>query len=153
MSTYIFPADEAARTFKGMCDGYLQQHGPNPVLQAEPTLPACREIVKAVLDAQLTAMFKWASPNRNELDNTIVRYFPGFDPRCIDEASAWFWSQIMDHLIIHINEWVELAVPQRTWVVWHTKMIGQDIALEEGSDYRVLDWMRRKERGEFEGHE
>lgn len=153
MSTYIFPAQNAARSLHAglMAEKLIFL---NPLLAGEvPTLEACYEIVQAIVDEQINGRMIWATLDQELIDKVIAKHLEHWDEPRYHGAVRHLYDNVVDPIYLQICEWISVVIPGKTWKVWYLRKVGRDLALEEGMDYRIMDWTRRKERGEFEGHE
>lgn len=124
----------------------------NPLIEREFTMEECREIVMAILEELLTERFLWVGAHGRHIDRVVQKFFPAYQSSGAGSSShSWdFFDQFIDPTVMVLTDWIHIAIPKRTWCVWHTKIIHGDLLLERGEDFRVVDWTRRKERGEFD---
>lgn len=119
-------------------------------------LTACYEIIKCVFDDLLSTRFLWC-PSTDRLDEVLTRHIPWHefsrpapdDPVDRIAIKDLYYEEILDAYILRIDQWLYQIVPHRTWDVWYLTQLGFELVLDKGPDYRVLDWTRRTESGEW----
>ena len=118
-------------------------------------LDTCVEIVTAVVLDRIADQMAWTkkSPgHRPHTEQTLSTVF-GLDfksPMNPDDRVTDFLRFVMFPLEESIERWIQSAIPKKTWRLWTVRALGRDLCLEQGEDFRVLDWERRTASGEWE---
>lgn len=148
MKTYVLPAVEIAERFQVWAEEFCEKRK----LEL-PEKEKYIDIVCAMIDDELAGRMKWADPSE-EADKVLVELFPWYDPTLAavhngEALSANFHDNVIDHAFLAVSHMLEDIVESSTWHVWFMGRIGRDVVIEKGEDFRVLDWTRRMESGEW----
>ena len=77
-----------------------------------------------------------------------------YQPHRLKRAEVLATNGFIENVIMEVEEIalrrIRELIPKSTWVVWHCRNLGNDFLIEEGEDYRILDWQRRMESGEWQ---
>lgn len=130
----IYNADGELVLPQGVCDR----------VQGEPSMPVVGiRLVHAAIDKTLDDNSAWTRKTRKDIvtlwDEMLLPQFRG-NP---DVAEA-IYSYTFD-----LRQMVLDFIGGETWVMHFKKMRGADIVLEKTIDYRIFDWSRRHESGEW----
>ena len=107
-------------------------------------------LVRAAAEDALNDRMIWLRVGTHHaLDTLLLETFQGWDESAHQKQSAHFYSEVIDEMLIRIERWMQFAIPERSWNIWSLRTIGQDLLMEKGEDYRVVDWTRRMESGEW----
>jgi hypothetical protein len=60
-----------------------------------------------------------------------------------------FYRTAIDPVWMTIRQILQPAFPEDTWNLWWIRRMNNSIILEQGIDYRIYDWERRMESGEW----
>ena len=61
-----------------------------------------------------------------------------------------YHEKVLDEIHVLLYAGLDEIIPEKTWHMWHYESIGDDtLVLEQGEDYRIVDWTRRIESGEW----
>lgn len=155
----IIGADELAKTFTDRANDFIVAAAVNRSDIKTIDERAMFELIYAFVDDMLSARMRWSKSSYN-YDNQLEKIFPWFAPlknvrygntmhvvEC--EISSAFYEKILSVLEDEIIELVDDRIEDRTWNVWSISKLGRDIVLVEGPDYRILDWERRMQTGEW----
>lgn len=67
--------------------------------------------------------------------------------------SQTYYTHILDKYICQTLHILEVTLPPNerndVWRVWHSLMVGDDLVLERGEDFRILEFERRSNNGEW----
>ena len=133
------------------------------------------DIIAAYVDDYINSKAAYAVPQPSAVDKVLNATFPwweeateyafapNYDYSRIPKFSSNFKANVerlcnMRNIVecnallpayAMIRKFIQTLIPTTTWTVWFTKRNGEDILLEEGEDFRIIDWTRRKEAGEF----
>lgn len=66
-----------------------------------------------------------------------------------EDMVADFLSHYADDLIVEAHEFVLRVIPCATWRAWRVKRVPGGVVFIGGEDYRIADWTRRMEIGEW----
>ena len=148
----IHPTIETGSSLYHYALAFCQRVGVNSL-----TLEQSIQIIQKGLDESMNNRLRWAS--KQEL------VFP-----YLNECLSWwdvnllaingeegshemfcqdFYSEILDPHLMRIDNFLDQYIGHSTWLVWYMRDIGGDIVLEQGTDYRILDWERRMASGEW----
>ena len=110
-------------------------------------------LFKALVDDHINTRLRWARDTDSFID-TALALIPWLDPVSgVDGLNTnrldAFLTDIVDDIEVGISECLDNTIGHNTWMVWTTRRLGYDIAIQRGEDYRILDWERRNRRGEF----
>tara|TARA_B100000929_G_scaffold100901_1_gene79643 strand:- start:5807 stop:6211 length:405 start_codon:yes stop_codon:yes gene_type:complete len=110
-------------------------------------------MVKAMVDDEINGRLHWTSPSHC-LDQTLERVLPwwggtyalqGEDAH--SELCQTYYCGVLDPAIIRINALLTQLMgdsgSESMWHVWHTLPIGNDLLIERGEDYRVVEFERQ----------
>ena len=112
------------------------------------------EIATAILTDVLESKMIWLrrTNHNNHCLDALAKNFPGFS---FSESSPYlaqsnhFFTKVIDDVMMGCEKLVSLQIPESTWTIWSIYIFGKDFVLEEGSDYRIVDWTRRMGNGEW----
>jgi hypothetical protein len=160
MTAYILPTKDAALRLHDSCQMVAARRS-NPIVTHVPDQQTCRAMVADFMDVLVNAQLLWLRRTDTALDDIVGKYFPlyvemeramvqsGYSRQRAQEFARDFYDYVIDPVFEQLQQLVHVIIPERTWDIWLTKPLGADIILEKGPDYRIADWTRRKERGEF----
>lgn len=109
-------------------------------------------LVTAMLDDALNRNLLWVKRGRalsHDLDTALEKLFGHWDSNLNDPHSEALYLSVFDHIDIRLSNLLHPYIPEPTWNVWYTKPLGNDVLLEQGTDYRIADWTRRMESKEW----
>ena len=112
-------------------------------------LDACVEIVTAVVLDQVGAKMAWASKSLATDANLQKVLADTCNLHVTELQKSDFLKTVIEPLNDSIEEWIKTSIPEPTWRVWSIRTLGRDLCLEQGEDFRVLDWERRMASGEW----
>lgn len=112
------------------------------------------EIATAILTDVLESKMLWLrrTNHNNHCVDALARNIPGFS---FSESSAHlaqsnhFFTKVIDEVMLGCEKLVSMQIPDPTWTIWSIYVFGKDFILEQGSDYRIVDWTRRMNNGEW----
>jgi hypothetical protein len=110
-------------------------------LSLAPTMPVRGVLVtKAVIDNCLMRWAPWARTDHTE--RNILKHFRGnvTPQNVVDDLERFLNNTI--HTLSHF-------VGDDVWNCYSVKLIGFDICVEKGQDYRVIEWYQKKLNGEW----
>lgn len=147
----IFPASELTGALHAHIQAYRLEYK-NNLIHRDLTEEECRDLVFAAANDFLNTRLLWLkTPPHNELLNkALTVHFQEWEYEKDCKQSEHFYRLVLDDTIVKIEQLMDLAIPEHSWKIWYVKQVGPDIIFEEGTDYRVMDWTRRMESGEWE---
>lgn len=140
----LIPIGDIAHYFSQVCNVFFHQTKSTYSIE----VPQCLCIIHAIFQDELTNRLLWCLPSSN-LQKALALILPWFDYECNDAYSDYFYSKIIDSLIIHVNEILDTFIPLKTWLMYECHQYGSEIIIVKGCDYRIYDWESRRARGEF----
>jgi len=111
----------------------------------------CRHLVFCAATDALNTRLNWVPSGdaSDKLGDALVQYFPAWeDPERMRQSSHVFIN-VIDPMYLRVQAWVDFAIKEKTWNTWYLRWFGDDILMQQGEDYRVLDWTRRMDSGEW----
>ena len=153
---YLYFAPEQAGRMAGSICAFLDAAGDTGV--ARPTWQDCLPMVERVLSNELDARSKWAHAKSSE--DLFAELMPWTANVPHGPEYEEFYTEVIVRVVKDVNRWIETFLPSafgysgkagvtKTWVVWYVKRMGRDIMVEEGPDFRILDWHERMSSGEW----
>jgi hypothetical protein len=106
-------------------------------------------IIQAFVDDALNQRMRWAK-NSTHAENAIEAAIAWTDNRQARKQRNEFYIDIVDAYELTIHSRLDPFMPKHTWDIWSTRLIGNDIVLMKGVDYRIYDWERRIASGEWQ---
>lgn len=113
-------------------------------------------IVRAILTDAVEQQMAWAQRGDNEFSNleqalTQECHFNFKNPiPQMHRRHRDFMRCVIAPLQSAIETWVQKAIPEQTWSVWTIRDLSLDLVLEQGKDFRILDWEKRMASGQWE---
>ena len=111
------------------------------------------ELTTAIFADAVESKMKWhrGAYCNNHCLEALARLLPGFSfsetsPHL--NQSNHFFKVVIDDVLIACEKIISMYIPESTWTIWNIYTFGNDLVLEEGNDYRVVDWTRRMGSGE-----
>lgn len=124
---------------------WLMDISPNATpFTEEEMLPIVDSLIQESVDSRMA----WLSTRLNRTHDLIGELLGKFENmhNLVDD----FYHELIMDLELNIDNTLNELIPSKTWNVWYIRTLLHTTILEEGSDYRVLDWQRRMESGEWE---
>lgn len=111
------------------------------------------ELVKAMVDDDINGRLLWTSPSRC-LDQAMERVLPWWGgpyalqgEDSISEVCQSYYCNVIDPTIIRVGGLLSQLMggsnSEDMWHVWYTLPIGNDLLIERGEDYRVVEFERQ----------
>lgn len=155
MST-IINASEYAHQLMVATNKFLRE---NKKAKKEISEEQAAEIIAAIVDDAISDRMRWCRKSHYTA-NALERHLPWFNlltyhrtPNGIEQVECPFsndyYVDVLDKVECRVMDMVFEIIPDMTWDVWSMRMLGKDIAIMKGPDYRVLDWERRIASGEW----
>lgn len=112
---------------------------------------ACNKIVYAMFEDALNDRLIWVGPEGKsvKLDETMNELFPTWDTNAHRHLRLHFCDVVLDRLSQMVQSMVTKYITERSWNVWTIAKLGNDLMFESGQDFRIVDWTRRMESGEW----
>lgn len=140
----LIPIGDIAQYFSQVCNVFFHQTKSNYTIE----VTQCLRIIHAIFQDEITNRLLWCLPSSN-VQHVLTQTLPWFDYDCNDAYSDYFYSKIIDSLIIHINEILDKFIPLKTWIMYECLQYGSEVIIVKGVDYRIYDWESRRAKGEF----
>lgn len=146
----IHPTTEAASNLYHETLRFCQEMNLTP-LEFED----CFQVIRAILDDQLSHRFKWC-PAQTTI-RQLLETLTGWHTLEIESLLMGERVPLYDHYyetvlleyVVDVERWLDAYVPSRTWDVWYLTNFGRELVIDKGTDYRVMDWHRRMQSGEW----
>ena len=145
MSFIILPTRELAQEFRGRVERWLSDR--------EMPLPdgdldvICLDVIRAIVNEYIDQRMLWISTKTPYIDDQLDISFPQLEP---SDKFAEFYDGLTDEYKDSIKACLDKFLSKETWRVFYIQEMGGDTAVERGEDYRVMDWTRRLESGQFQ---
>lgn len=147
----VLPLAEWAAQLKADIEAFLTENHNNrntaPVTQEQSLV-----FVRAILEDVLNRRLLWLPPaerRRSRLDEALMQFYDHWTADMSDPQCEHLFVSAFDPIELRISNRLDMFIPEATWNVWYTKAFGQDLLLEQGTDYRIADWTRRMETKEW----
>lgn len=138
---YILPASALAEDFYQRALDFTTRHqldGAN--------VSQCLDMVEAAIYDSLSRRMVWCVPS-NRLDDLLEKYFPWYAVNQSDDHSRDFYYFVVDHLILSVEELLADIVERKTWIIWYMRRLGDDVVIEKGEDFRIVEFERQVREG------
>lgn len=147
----ILPTNEIGKEFYNQTKFFCESKG-----LPEPSLDTCLEAVIKLTEESIFNRLNW-TVSTDILDELFESTFPWWRRGCLlsenDPCCQEYFSIVVDSMILKVNGFIDNFVGHRgtdkAWKVWHVLELHGDLVLEEGTDYRILEWERRTSSGEW----
>lgn len=115
------------------------------------TLSDALQIVQAMVEDFLNYQMHWTrQATCDALTNQrLAVLFPYWDDERAVKAAQHYHTAVLEQIFDTVGQVVQQFVPNKTWTMWYVSKYGRDMTIERGEDYRVLDWQRRMDSGEW----
>lgn len=123
---------------KVVLNRYVMQNK-NRMLTPHPTIPVRGiHLIQKLIEFEITSVLRWC-PHAHGCENRILNEFKpeyrnSVDIQIIREAGRYITQQVHDF------------IGNDDWNYYHTAIIGVDIVVEKGPDYRVCEWYQMMSR-------
>ena len=107
------------------------------------------DLVRASVESAIHERLLWVKMPSEAVDQCLSFHFSNWDIDLRDVAGRDFYNQVVDPLLVRMEGWVQTVIPTPTWTMWSLRTLGKDFYLEDGEDFRIVDWTRRMEEGEW----
>lgn len=160
---FILPAFSLACDLKALTEEFMASD-PINIEYKELTIDQYVDIIQGIVDDHINSLTCWCSDSDSSL-KLLGEIFDWFEPEAIklqsEESeispqryklmvvSNMYYIQVIDLIIVRFSEIVDEFIPSDNWNVWHMRRLGDDLLVEKGEDYRIIDWTRRMESGEW----
>lgn len=108
--------------------------------------------IRLSLDESLNQRMRWATNDEVSLPY-LDSVLDWWDSRQLNSNSAnvcqKVYCDIFDKYLVGLEQFLDHFVGRDSWIVWYTRDIGGDVVIEQGTDFRILDWERRMASGEW----
>lgn len=116
------------------------------------------DIIRAMIDDEINSRLFWANPTQH-LDQSLeqnVTWWSGSHALQGDDAASEicqaYYCNVIDNTLIRIGALLTqlMGSPESEdmWHVWYTMPIANDLLIERGEDYRVVEFERQVLSGE-----
>lgn len=92
----------------------------------------------------------------NQLLSNMASKTDVVDVAALESITENFYTDVLSPVQENIHQWIEAMLGEdndAAWKIWHTRTMGTDILMESGIDYRIYDWERRTQSGEWKHNE
>lgn len=154
----IFPTAEVVVALQMDLADYRRRFN-NPILEDRNAVASARElteeecftIIYAMVDDAMNNYLLWVPQHSGspQTDAAMKRLFPLWNDGDHASYTSHLLSNLLDEHTLRVEEWVSFAMKSPTWNVWSLHRLDRDVVFEKGEDYRILDWTRRMESGEW----
>lgn len=105
-------------------------------------------IVDVIIRDSVDNRMRWLTPRHYRIDDVIAKIVESRIQGT--KAAHLFYDEVVDDIWTRIDGIIGHFIPDRTWSIWYIRTLGNSTRLEEGSDYRIVDWERKMESGEWQ---
>lgn len=119
-------------------------------------IPKSFLVVRAILSDALEQQLTWVQKGGNDCSNLehVLTHechfnFTDIGPQT-HKRHRDFMREVIAPLQTAVEDWVKKIIPERTWSVWTIRDLSFDLVLEQGKDFRILDWEKRMASGQWE---
>lgn len=110
----------------------------------EPEIDTLLGITRSLFDYSLCKKMRWSRPDEDVIGNEVKKVFGWYDLDCPEGSlSDVFYLEALEPCLTEVNNLIKAIVDKDEWCIWHTTRIGDDIILERGDDFRIVDWELR----------
>jgi len=111
------------------------------------------EIILAIVEEQLFNRLYWTDKVANSnVEETLYNSLEWWSSLCGDNRSSEicqaYYSTVIDEVEIKIAEFIDNIAgecnTEAMWLMWYTKRLGDDLVIERGEDYRIVEYERRQ---------
>lgn len=152
---FIFPSANLAKDLHDKTNIEIE-----PYQLRQLSFKGALEIVNAIVEEELTSKLNWTYRKR-VTENVIGKHLDWWvdtnQPIMRKEQNAhfsdYFFNLIIDPLFDRISMMLleSLGVEGKNlWCLWHTHPLNNDLVIERGEDYRLVDYERRVLEGSIE---
>jgi hypothetical protein len=160
----IYPTGDKAIQLLDAIAAYARS-GRHAMSTKTTTLEQCQDIIVSMMDDAVNNQLQWAKNTENHV-MYIRRTFELWSEESPDEEDSitpvqkafysdcdYFYAEVLDTYYVEICEWVSDAIEDNDWCMCFMRRMGSDIVLETGMDFRIYDWQRRTNSGEWVNEE
>jgi len=108
------------------------------------------DITVAIVEDFIFERLEWTQP-RDLMEQVMCKHIPWYTPRGNDSLSTSFYMEVIDPYVLRIGHLTAQVLPitsqSSRWLVWYTLRLGNDLVVEKGGDFRILDWEQRVSEG------
>lgn len=116
-----------------------------------------RVLVAAMVDDEINHRLHWTDPSDNimqALGETVSwwlpeRYLTGKTREA--EVCREYYQTVIDRFVGRVSEVMDFFMSplntEEMWHVWYTMSLGEDLILEKGEDYRIIEFERQVLQG------
>lgn len=121
------------------------------------TLQGSVEAVFGILEEGIFGRLYWATPGFT-LDSALNRHLSWWPLEVLlepkgetDRYCHYYYSEVVDPVELKILAFLDPIIGQGNdlWKIWHTLRLGDDYVIESGEDYRIVEFERRVQSGEW----
>lgn len=127
-----------------------------------PLLKECANVIIKLTEEIIFNKLHWTS-KIDSVDDVLKKHISWYVEHSLESTdttdesvriSNEYYSDIVDSYIIQINEILTPIINQGKdddlWRIWHTFRAGNDLMLEKGTDYRIMEYERKVLNGEID---
>lgn len=138
---YILPASTLAKDFYQWVLDFTTRRELDGA-----SVSQCLDVVEAAIDDSLNRRMLWCEPS-SRIDDLLEKYFPWYAGDQSDDHSRDFYYFVVDHLILAVDELLADIVERETWIIWYMRRLGDDVVIEKGEDFRIVEFERQVRAG------
>lgn len=157
---YLYFAPEQAGRMAGSIGAFLDAAGDTGT--PRPRWQDCLPMIERILSNELDSRSMWAHPKSSE--DLFEELLPWTKNVPKGQVYEEFYTEVIIRVTKDVNRWIETFLPsahgfsgkagvKKSWIVWYVRAMGRDILIEEGPDFRILDWHERMANGEWKDHD
>lgn len=142
---YIYPLYDVALKVQAASEVFIVDHQVGGVL---PSVEEFTQVLEKALDDTINRRLLWAK-NTHQFAQCLEQLLPWYHSDHHDDLSDAYYCYALDTELARLQEWIFTVVPKDTWRVWYFRRVRDDVYLEKGQDYRVLEFERVVMNGEL----
>lgn len=102
-------------------------------------------LLVALIEDDVSRNLKYPTDPPTRFADLMATYYPHWS----DEAREQFFLDVFSDVNDIVTRWLDDYLPRCEWNIWSFNLIGHDVLVDIGEDYRVVDWERRMKSGEW----
>lgn len=102
-------------------------------------------LLVAMIEDDVSRNLKYPTDPPTRCSDQLAMYYPYWSA----EASEQFYTDVMADISDLVTRWLDDYLPQYEWNIWTFSLLGLDVLVDIGQDFRITDWERRVNSGEW----
>lgn len=134
--------------FTGFTAHEIQQWRP---VSDKFVLADATKIVHAMIEDFINVNMYWTRQTTCDVvtDHKLNEMFPAWNTERGLRATQHYHKHVLEPVFDMVQQVIQQFLSKQTWDMWYIRCWGRDVVVEKGEDYRVLDWQRRMDSGEW----